>query len=385
MAKNGNVKYYAAAVVVFLLFCGWYYGAFAQWGYPGPSQPGPTPGTPDCSVYGSGYTWNGQVCVPPAAPPVAPSVYYGTVNYKVTFIDGDSKAAITMTNAILWVMHADGSFEGAVTDGDEDVDMAQTDAGQMQLVLKYMTCTVGFVDPPRTRAQNPSYMKQKTFLKDVDNNGQFDQVYPLDLSHITIGAGQTKPTVKMQLITWNDDETGLDFVEITAPTGMTVAGDYHATGYLTGITETYAITIARVYFKSNTTASTKFGDEFAAGTVVLKALRLSGTGAQTGTVHGKQWLKQDFVNPTYDAAQDLWDVYKATGPDGKVDSSQVNYGMLVVYEKMSGASWFTYDIWLWTSSGAMTASATYLGFLEMVTTNPAGTQVTTEESITFTG
>jgi len=342
--------------------------------------------TDPCAAY-PGTSWDQATgsCKASSAIVQPSGVYNGPATWTVTSRDGDTKAAITLTNVVYWLMKPDGTYAGTPVQATATtISIEPSYNGKLTLVIKYMDSTVGFVDAAKTVAQNPSYMKSAMYLKDVDTNGQLDQCYDLDIGWVSIKAGQTAAVIIIDLIAWNAD-TSATISSVSVPTGMHTAGDYHATGYISTITETYMWTVQKINLKSNTTASTKFGVKFAAGTTYIVAFKMQGIGAQTHAQYGQNWLKQDFYSPNYDAAQDEWAVYRAHNPvTGAVDVSQVNYGMPFVNERQSGTTWLMYDIWVHTT-GDIAASATEILEVEIWCTDPAGSQTEATTNLTFTG
>lgn len=320
------------------------------------------------------------VCVQDVAPS---QIYNGPVSFNVTSRDGDTKASLALTNAVFWIMHVDGAYAGTATQATAStIPELAADSGQMILVVRYLTSVVGFVDPDKTVKQNKDFMKAPMYLKDVDTNGQLDQCYPLDLSQLKLVAGQTIPVVIINLIAWGTDTTVV-ITNISSPINMNVAGDYHATGYIAGITETQQWQVQRITLACNATAGS-FGTLFAAGSSSVKAFKLQGLGAQTSTVYGRQWVPSDFVNPNYDSAQYLWDIYKAHSPSGAVDIAQVNYGMPFVNERQSGTTWLQFDVWIHTT-GDMVATNWYYLNITITCTDPAGLLATAQLGQTYTG
>lgn len=386
MAK-GNGAIYGVGFLIVMVIVAAYAGAFnpATWAKYGSSPS--TPGTTNpCAAY-PGTTWDQATGSCKTSAPSNPyTPYHGSISFTIGTIDGDAKTALTLTAGLYWLMHADNSFAGSapVIVAATTIPMSPTDNGHMILVFRYLTCTVGFIDADKSWKNNPSYMKSAMYLKDWDGNGQLDQTYDLDLTSLQLVAGQSVPVVSINMIAWNAD-TSVTITSVSVPTGMNTAGDYHATGYIAGITETSMWTLQKINLKSNTTASTKFGVKFAAGTTYIVAFTLKGIGAQTQAQYGQRWLKSEFYDSNYDAAQDEWAVYRAHNPvTGAVDVSQVNYGMPFVNERQSGTTWLLYDIWVHTTSDIV-ASATEVLEVELWCTNPAGTQTEATTNLTFTG
>jgi hypothetical protein len=381
MAK-GNGAIYGVALLVVMVVIAAYAGAFNPANWPSYTQ-NPTTANNPCAAY-PGTSWD-QVtgsCKSSSTP--VSGVYHGSVSFIIGTIDGDAKTALTLTAGLYWLMHADNSFAGSapVIVAATTIPMSPTDNGQMVLVFRYLTCTVGFIDADKSVKNNPSYMKSQMYLKDWDNNGQLDQTYPLDLSSIQLIAGQSLPVISINMIAWTAQTNAVVITNISSPTGMNTAGDYHATGYVNTWTQTDLLKVQRINLAANATVG--LGALFAAGSSYIVAFKLAGTGAQTQTVYGRQWLKQDFANPSYDTAQALWDVFKAHSSTGAVDISQTNYGMDYVYERQSGTTWCQYDIWIHTT-GDMVAASTYYLTINVVCTNPAGTQWTETLPVTLTG
>ncbi len=379
--------YGGVILIVALLFLGVYYQVIPV---TIPGMPVYNPQAPaGCP---SGYSMQNGLCVattssytPPASGP-----FSGSVTVTVTSIDGDTKAALALTNAVfqLWNSAPTMSFEGTCTQATGATHtVAPSNNGQMYLVIKYMTTTVGFVDPAKTIAQNPTFMKSPMFLKDVDTNGQLDQVYPLDFSGLKEAGSTGLALAPISLISWNGDYT-VTPTNISSPTGMATAGDYHATGYIAAFTSTYQLQVQIIRLTCNTTAAS-IGLKFAAGTSTVKSFTLMGVGPQTGTTYGRVWIPSDFANPSYDAAQAQWDIYKASSSTvhdskGAVDVSQVNYGMPIVNERQTGTTWLMYDIWIHTTAD-ITATNQHYVTLSITNTNPAGTQTTNTLQITLIG
>lgn len=388
MASNKGAIYAVGFLVAIVVIAG-YAGAFNPqtwarfWAAPSTGTPSPTD---PCAAY-PGTVWDPASLSCKSSS--VQSVYTGPATWTVTSRDGDSKAALALTNAVYWLMKPDGTYAGTpVQATGTSITIEPSYNGKLTLVIKYMTSTVGFVDAAKTVAQNPSYMKSPMYLKDVDTNGQVDQLYDLDVSWVSIKAGQTAAIINIDLISWNAD-TAVTITNISSPTGMNAAGDYHATGYIAAITETYQWNVQIIKLTSNATAGS-FGTKFSAGTSTVKSFKLQGTGAQTNTKYGGIWTPSGsggdfaFSNPSYDTANTYWEIFKAHSTGGAVDVSQVNYGMGFVNERQSGTTWLQFDVWIHTT-GDLTASTAYYLTVSVTCTNPAGTQTTATLQQTYTG
>lgn len=377
MAKGkGMNPLLVVGLVALLVIAANYYGAFnpQNWNYP--AQNPANPAIPVTTV---------------TAPAPAPSggTFNGPATWTVTSRNGDTKGALDLTPAVFWIQHNDGSYAGTpVQATGTAVYIPPTDNGRMILVVRYLTTTVGFVDPAKTKAQNPLYMKEAMYLKDVDTNGQMDQCYPLDVSWVSIIAGQTVATIIIDLISWPAD-VAVNILSVSQPTGMSVAGDYHATGYISAIAEGTQWQVQIIRLTANATAPT-MGTIFAAGTTTVKAFTLKGTGAQTNTIYGGQWKPGGeggafaFASSSYDSANQRWDIFKASSSTGAVDVSQVNYGMGFVNERQSGTTWLQFDVWIHTT-GDITAAQTHQLTVSITFTNPAGAQTTATLTQVYTG
>lgn len=372
-------------------------GAMAATGRLGNTGNGSGPG---CGA-GTHLNLISGLCEPDAAPDDTghdtgvTSAFHGTLSLTVTSIDGDTNAALALTNAV-FDLYDSAMVEEKVCTQATSVDhtIGASDKGKMNLIIEYKTNTVGFVDPEKTIAKNKDYMAPGSmYLKDVNNDGQLDQVYPVDFGWLSEAGSTGKATASLSLVAWNSDSA----VTLTAdtggsPTGMHTAGDYHATGYVAAITSTYMWQVQRIWISSN---SSGMGALFTAGTSYLVKFSLTGTGPQTDTDYGGAWLRQDFYNPNYDSAQYVWDIYRAHNGNGwnkdslttATDISQVNYGMSFVNERMSPTTWLSFDIWIHTT-GDMTSGSVYDGTdftLNIRCTNPAGTQHSDTLAYTLTG
>jgi len=256
----------------------------------------------------------------------------------------------------------------------------------MYFVFQDLTQTTGWVDPAATVTNNPAYITGYDLDTDYNKDGINDIRFALNLKSLTIQAGQVKPTVTINLVSWKDS-TSDTVTNISSPTGMTTAGDYHATGYMAMSGEGYEMKVNRIIIwvshtnAANTTASS-LSTKFLAGTVYIPEFRFSGTGAQTGTVYGQTWKG---LTGKYDSSNTRTVVWTANR-NGVEDLTQTEWGAPYVYERASGSSWLTYDIWVHTASGALTASSLYYLYLEVIHTTPAGTQSSsTSLKITLTG
>ena len=395
MAKSSSIGWAVAAILVILLIFGAAYGNFdIKW-----------PGQQGAAACGTGThvdTASG-LCVPDSGgvPVVAGSkrIYSGPVDWTVTSKDGDSKAALALTNAVFYAYHRDGaSYAGSATQGTSTaIRLDTTDEGQMVLCVLYKTSTVGFVDPKGTIAWNPTYLKTSWYLKDVDTDGKLDQCYGVDMRGdvnfwITEGMGppQQNPDLIIDLTAWNSDAT-VTITNISAPTGMNTPGDYHHTGYIAAITSTYMMNVVRIYLnvvQSGTGAvnSTSGGlwSLLQAGSTYLMGFTLRGSGGQGGT-YGDSWLANKFTSG-YDTGSQTYEIFKAHDPNDatKVDITQPNYGMGFVQERLSATTWLGFDVWIKTSAD-LTASSKYYAYLFVVATNPAGTTTSNTLTLTWTG
>ncbi len=323
--------------------------------------------------------------------------FHGTLTLTVTSIDGDTNVALALTNAVFDLYDSQMVEEKICTQATGvDHTIGISDKGKMNLVVEYKTNSVGYVDPAKTIAKNKDYMLPGSmYLKDVNNDGQLDQVYPVDFSWLSEAGSTGKATASLSLIAWNQDNA----VTLTAntggsPTGMHTAGDYFATGYVAAISSTYEWLVTRIWISSNSTSS-GMGSLFVAGTTYIVKFTLTGIGAQTQTVYGGAWTRQDFYNPNFDAANIIWDIYRShngngwnhDAPSSATDISQVNYGMPFVQERMSPTTWLSFSIWIHTT-GDMTSGSLYDGtdfVLHITNVNAAGTTHTDTLAYTLTG
>lgn len=314
-------------------------------------------------------------------------IYSGTVSFLISAFWAQDQSALTLTSAGLKLYHADASFSGTATQGTAtDINENPTDQGVMYFVYQDLTGTVGWVDPAATVKNNPAYITGYDVATDYNKDGINDIRFALNLKALTIAAGQTKPTVTINLVAWKDS-TADTVTNISSPTGMTTAGDYHATGYMSMSGEGYEMKVSRIIIwvshtnAANTTAGS-LSTKFLAGTAYIPQFRFSGVGAQTSTTYGQTWTG---LTGAYDSSNTRIVVFTANS-GGVTDLTQTEWGAPYIYERASGSSWLTYDIWIHTASGALTASSVYYLYLEVIHTTPAGTQSSaTSLKITLTG
>lgn len=255
------------------------------------------------------------------------------------------------------------------------------DNGLLYLVHDYNTQTTGFIDRDLTVSRNAPFLTG-WMLRDIDNDGIMDIVFTLDVSMFPdLAGGQTTQPVALHIFAWRS-QAAITMTAISSPTGMTTAGDYHVTGYFSAWTgEGYQLRLVKAQIGTSNSGSTAvtanatIGALFVAGTLQLKGLTLS-------DVKGK--YTQVYSTVPYDAANSWFLLYSANY-NGATDPTQAEYGTNFIYQRQAGASWMGYDIWLHSSSGAMTAANKYYAIIYLTFINPAGTNIITYVVLTLTG
>jgi len=374
--KNSHI---AVVVIVLLL---------VQFGYPG-------------GISGAISHFTTPAAVIPAPPsggnttPTPGTPYTGPISLAVNTLWAYDESANAISSARVTVYHHDWTYvtnmtiaSGVGTAGT--IVQSSPDQGVLYIVVRYLTSTTYFVDRDLTVAKNPVGSTSSGItawtLKDVDNNGQDDLIFTLDVSRLpAIQAGQTTQPVNINIYSWKAMSSGGSLTAISSPTGMTTAGDYHATGYYASWTgEGYQLRLLKaVVAPTNTTsAASSLYDDFAAGTASIKGYTFRGMGTDTlgnSVTMGNAWTA---VN--YDASQNQYLWYQASW-NGKVDVTQVSYGMPIIYYRQAGASWLQFDIWIHVGSGVLVASSIYDITTTLTFTNPAGTTFTEAITTVLTG
>jgi len=321
------------------------------------------------------------------------SPYQGIIHFSVTNIWEYDLTTLALTNAVLVLYHHDLSTyatSGTTTIGAGDVGQMAGDNGIFYLAVKYMTQTIGWVDPVATMNANKPFLTGY-MLRDIDNNGQTDLIFTVDVSSFPgLVAGQTSQLVALTMESWKYQTSATPaFTAISSPTAMTTAGTYHTTGYISGWTgEGYDLDLQRIVIgasnsgSTSVTANSTINALFVAGTLQLKSLRLSGIGP-SGKTYGTTWGA-----PNYDASNEEYWLYTASGVSNGVSSTdvtQVNFGTQYVYERQAGASWLTYDITWQSSSAALTGSSKYYAIIYATCGIPSGSSFNFYVVLTLTG
>jgi len=341
------------------------------------------PISPQCPA-GQHYDGTQKLCVLDQA--VAP--YSGPIALTVSGIWGYDSSALALTSSQYKAYDSKMNFLKTMTDASAGtIVVADSDSGVLYLVIEDLTQTVGFVDPDLTKAGSSGYVSSWD-LKDVDQNGQQDYVFKLNVASLSVKAGQTAATLNINLYAWKVMTNAGSLSNISSPTGMTTAGDYHNTGYYGSWTgEGYELRMTKMQLYSTNASGTtnsssnagSTGILFNAGTVQVKQITFKGTGSQTGTTYG-----QVFGGVPWDNSNSYFQLYQANR-NGVTDVTQTNFAMPFIYERQSGATWLQFDIWIHTSSSAMTSGAKYYVTLTLTFQKTDASTFTEVLTMTWTG
>ena len=320
------------------------------------------------------------------------TAYSGPISLKVTSTWIYDDSALALTNAHLNTYDSNMNFLATMTEATAGtIVISPADNGVMYLVIEDLTQTVGYVDPDYTISKSSGYITSWS-LKDVDNNGQKDIVFKLNVASLSIKAGQTAATLNILNYAWKAMTNAGSLTNISSPTGMTTAGDYHNTFYYdTWTGEGYELRLVKVQIYSTNASgvtnsssnSGSIGALFNAGTVQLKSLIFRGTSASSSVIPTKVY-GQEFGGTSWDNSNSYFQLWQATY-QGVTDVTQTNYGMPFVYDRQAGASFLQGDLWLHTSSSAMTSGSKYYLTITLTFQSPAAATFTETLTLTLTG
>lgn len=355
------------------------------------------PGTPT-GTCAYGGTWPNCNSAPPG------QIYHGAINFAAYGVQANAPStALTLTNAKYALYHADMTLEASPSDTSTTASVNEyaADNGVMYLAVLDLTQTVGFVDPALTQKYNAQYIKSYTVVTDPDSDTSktADIVFTLDLTSLG-NTANAAPTVVLKIFAWTSD-TGWSFTAGSgtagSPTGMTAAGTYDATGFITFTGVHYEAKVVRINVwlsgtaAANTTASS-LSTVALAGKFAITSFAIQGSGvyndpAQTTYNEGKYW---GGLSSLYDSANTRYVVYIAAAPGSTTlpspDQSQAEWGLpLIYYSSNQSPSAIGYDVKMTTLTGGLTSGKVYYVYIDATTTNPAGTPSSIGVKLTLTG
>jgi hypothetical protein len=321
--------------------------------------------------------WVNQILgIAPEKPPTGGQpptgfVYSGNLKVNLNCYSVYDDSAITPTNIVFKLYHADGStlFGTRVGAGSDYItgQVLDSDRGTLYLAIDHAATTIAYVDDVKTDAAT-GYLTAMA-PKDIDQDGILEHYFKVDLSSLTpLQAGETQKEITFSIYMLNADVTGLGISAITNPSSADLSGtsfiDLYATDYITGVTQGTGFKIVRVELTTPNAGNNSYVDNGQVKNVWV-------------SIQGDSQTVYKWTSPSWQSSASRFLVWEAT------DVTQEVYGNKILYDRnmgstdvgkitvhIQGANWAQGAVW------NPTVKITYI--------NPAGTIGTISLAITFT-